>query len=286
MTLGAESRARLAGTMAAPDDSSPWTDARHVARRRSPTLPFPAFPLPSRGFIMRRIIGSALTAAAVVLVVQPNVARAQDASRAVTDGGIAVKGWAGKIDSSEAAKGLVLENAKLVQEGNALHVTTGPAVTYWNPANVAKGNYTVKATFTEPKYMSLNNHPHPYGIVIGGNGLGTDKQSYLYCAAYGNGNFIVRGFGPSAFQVNGRRGEAHAAVNKAAGPGQPVTQEIAVTVTSDNVQCSINGTVVGTYPKADLIAAGKLTSTDGVYGIRFAHNTEALVTGLTMTKGK
>jgi hypothetical protein len=27
-----------------------------------------------------------------------------------------------------------------------------------------------------------------------------------------------------------------------------------------------------------------LKSTDGVYGIRFAHNTEATVTGLAMTK--
>ena len=45
--------------------------------------------------------------------------------------------------------------------------------------------------------MNANSHPHPYGIVIGGNDLGTPQQSYLYCSAYGNGNFIVRGFGPS-----------------------------------------------------------------------------------------
>jgi hypothetical protein len=62
--------------------------------------------------------------------------------------------------------------------------------------------------------------------------------------------------------MNGRRGETNAAVNKAAGPGEPVTQEIAVTVTSESVQCAINGTVVASYPKADLVAAGKLASTD------------------------
>ena len=50
-----------------------------------------------------------------------------------------------------------------------VQVTTGPAVAYWNPANKATGDYTVKATFTEPKYMNLNSHPHPYGIMIGGN---------------------------------------------------------------------------------------------------------------------
>ena len=57
-----------------------------------------------------------------------------------------------------------------------------------------------------------------------------------------------------------------------------------MSVNGDNVTCSVNGTVVGTYKKADLVAAGKLKSTDGVYGIRFAHNTEATVTGLAMTK--
>ena len=73
-------------------------------------------------------------------------------------------------------------------------------------------------------------------------------------------------------------------MNKAAGPGEPVTQEIAVSVRGDKVECAINGTVVGSYNKADLVADGRLKSTDGVYGIRFAHNTEALVTGLTVTK--
>jgi hypothetical protein len=50
------------------------------------------------------------------------------------------------------------------------------------------------------------------------------------------------------------------------------------------VTCAINGTVVGTYDKAQLVTAGKLKSTDGIYGIRFAHNTEATVSDLKMTK--
>jgi hypothetical protein len=130
----------------------------------------------------------------------------------------------------------------------------------------------------------VNNHAHPYGIVIGGNDMGTPQQSYLYCAAYGNGNFIVRGFGPDPFQMNGGRGAASPAVNRAAGRGQAVSQTIAVSVRGDNVTCNINGTDVATYTKADLVTAGKLKSTDGVYGIRFAHNTDGIVTGLAMTK--
>ena len=150
---------------------------------------------------MRLVHGSALVAALALAVPALIGAQAQtETARKVEGGGISVAGWTGKIDDGEAKAGQVLNNAKLAMDGAALHVTTGPAVTYWNPANKAAGNYTVKATFNEPKYMNLNDHPHPYGIVIGGNDLGTPQQSYLYCAAYGNGNFIVRGFGPSRFR--------------------------------------------------------------------------------------
>jgi len=222
----------------------------------------------------------------LMLVPTPNFAQGgqTETSRGVAGGGVLIVGWTGQIDAKEQAAGLTLKSAKLSKEGDGLHVITGPAVTYWNPANVATGDYTVKATFREPKYMSLNNHPHPYGLMIAGNDLGTDQQSYLYCAAYGNGNFIVRGFGPAPFQMNGPRGSADAAVNKAAGVGEPVTQEIAISVKGDKVECAINNKVVASYDKAALVTAGKLKSTDGVYGIRFAHNTEAIVTGLTLTK--
>lgn len=233
---------------------------------------------------MLRMHAFALATAAVLFAPLAGAAHAQDASRAAAGGGIHVPGWQGRIDANEERAGQKLENAKLVREGQALHVTTGPAVAYWNPSNVATGNYTVRATFREPSYMSLNNHPHPYGLFIGGSDMGTENQRYLYCAAYGNGNFIVRGFGPAAFQVNGRRPEANAAVNKAAGQGQPVTQEIAINVTDDRVECEINGTVVGSYPKSEIVGEGKIASTDGIYGIRFGHNTEAVVTGLTMNR--
>ena len=210
-------------------------------------------------------------------------AASPEASTVVAGGGITVAGWTGKIDPKEEESGQVLSNAKLEGTASALHVTTGPAVVYWHPSNTASGDYTVKATFREAQYMSINDHPHPYGIFIGGNDMGTASQSYLYCAAYGNGRFIVRGFGPASFQVNGR-GEAHASVNKAAGVGQPVTQDIAVSVRGDKVECAINGTVVGSYDKASIVTAGRLKSTDGIYGVRFGHNTDGTVTGLTLSK--
>lgn len=206
-----------------------------------------------------------------------------DGSRAVSDGGIKAAGWEGKIDANEEKAGMTINDAKLSKEGDSIHIITGPAVSYWKTGDKASGDYTVKATFLEPKYMNLNTHPHPYGVFIAGNDVGTPNHTDLYCAAYGNGTFIVRGFGPAPFPMNGR-GEANDAVHKAAGKGEPVTQEVALSVRGGKVECSINGTVVASYDKSTLVADGKLKSTDGAFGLRFAHNTEVTVTGLTMTK--
>jgi hypothetical protein len=231
-----------------------------------------------------RLIQSFSVVALAAVILAPALRAQGEVSRTVQGGGISVPGWTGKIDANEEKAGQALQNAKFTQAGADLHITTGPAVTYWNPANKASGNYTVKATFTEPKYMNLNNHPHPYGLIAAGNDLGGAGQSYLYCAAYGDGTFIVRGFGPAPFRVNGAQPQASPAVHKAAGVGAPVTQEIAISVKGDRLECSINGTVVGGYDKPALVTDGKLKSLDGVYGLRFAHNTEVTVSGLTVTK--
>jgi hypothetical protein len=257
---------------------------------------------------MRLMKGSilvlAMTVAAVPAIRAQQAAGAaqapQETSKAVKDGGIKVAGWQGKMDDSRENVGLTVDSARLVAEGKDLHVTTGPSMTYWNPANKATGDYTVKATFTESDFQGLNSHPHPYGIVIAGNDLGTPKQSYLYCGAYGDGRWIVRGFGEpqptdppaaqysaaatGAFAMNGGRGTADPAVNKAAAVHSPVTQEIAMSVKGDKVSCTINGKEVASYTKAELVTKGKLTSTDGMYGIRFGHNTDAVVKGLTLVK--
>ena len=215
-----------------------------------------------------------------------NITAQEGPSTTVAGGGILVKGWTGKIDAKEAAAGATINSAKFVKEGDAFHITTGPAVTYWDPKNIATGDYTISATFREPKYMSINDHPHPYGIMIAGNDLGTDKESYLYCAAYGSGKYIVRGFGPAPFQLSGKAPTEDPAVNKAAGVGQPVTQDIAITVKGNNVSCAINNKVVATYDRSAVVTPGKLKSTDGVYGIRFAHNTDAFVTNFKMTNAR
>jgi len=234
---------------------------------------------------MRFVSATALGLAGALLVAQVHAQQA-DPSRKVAGGGITAAGWKGKVDAGEAAKGGKIEDSKFAQVGSEFRINNGPAAIYWNPAQTASGSYTVSATFTEPKYMSSMDHPHPYGIFIAGNKLETDQASLLYCTPYGTGTFIVRGFGPAPFRVNGAgggRGTANDAIKKAE-TGGSVTQEVAWVVTPEKADCKINGVVVGSYPKADLVGAGKLESLDGIAGIRAAHNVDFNVTNWKITK--
>ena len=228
---------------------------------------------------MRLVQGSAI-ALAVALAIPAVHGQQPDADRKVAGGGIAVPGWQGQIDAGAAKKGATINDSKFVKQGDALHLTVGPAATYWNPANTASGDYSVKASFKQPK--SSSDHPHPAGVFIGGKNLGTDKQSYMYCTAYGDGMFLVRAFnGPTATTVTKR--QAHEAVHKAAADGS-VTNEVGWTVKGDRAECVINGTSVAGFNKADIVGPGKLESTDGVYGIRVSHNMDVVVSGFGAAK--
>ena len=236
---------------------------------------------------MRRVYATTfaiVTALSVVsMAAQQAAPQAADPSRKVAGGGITAAGWKGKVDANEAAKGGKIEDSKFAQAGSEFRINNGPAAIYWHPAQTASGSYTVSATFTEPKYMSSNDHPHSYGIFIAGNKLDTDQASLLYCTPYGNGTFIVRGFGPAPFRVSPGRSVPHEAIKKAE-PAGSITQEVAWVVTPEKAECKINGVVVASYPKAELVGPGKLESLDGIAGIRVAHNVDVNVSNWKITK--
>jgi hypothetical protein len=202
-----------------------------------------------------------------------------DADRKVAGGGVTVPGWQGKADVGNR-QGLTVNDSKFGPEGSNFRLTTGPAALYWNPANSAKGDYSVKATFTEPKQSFT--HPHPFGLFIGGSALDTDAADALYCAAYRNGTYIVRGFsGGKRFDVVGKPAP-HDAVKKAAGPDDQVVQDVSWNVSGDKIECVVNGASVWSGTKADVTGAGKLASTDGVVGIRVSHNSDAIVSNFAL----
>ena len=205
---------------------------------------------------------------------------AQDADRSVAGGGIKAAGWQGKVDPNAAKQGKSINDSKFVQEGNVLRLTIGPAAIYWNPKNTAKGDYTVKATFAESKVTS--NHPHPYGVFIGGSNLESEQPSLMYCVAYGDGSFLVRQFSGGAVNTLAKK-QPHEAVRKAGTDGS-VTNQVGWRVKGGRAECLINGTAVAGFDAGEIVGAGKLASTDGIAGIRVSHNLDVAVSDFAVAK--
>ena len=88
------------------------------------------------------------------------------------------KGWKMRVDRSTSASDPDAPGEiKFVTMGTGFHATNPQAAVYWNPANTATGNYTLKGTFT---LMKPSGHSNYYGLVFGGNGLEGAEQSYTY----------------------------------------------------------------------------------------------------------
>lgn len=224
---------------------------------------------------MRRLFALAVAAALVT-----TSAAAQDADRSVKDGGIKVAGWKGRVDRRPASQGKSVADSKLVTEGGALRLSVGPAGNFWNDANVAKGDYTVKATFKEHKMAA--SHPHSYGVFIGGADLESPTETLMYCIAYGNGTYSVKTFHGEKVTTLVDRAESPAL--KKAGANGEATNEIGWRVQGGKASCVINGTSVKSFEQAEVVAADKLKSLDGTYGIRVSHNLELTVSGLAASK--
>lgn len=225
---------------------------------------------------MRLVYAAAVAVAAALLVPAGLGAQQQDADRSVAGGGIMIDGWKGRVDARPAGQGMSVNDSKLMMMGDAIHAEIGPASIYWNPAYTASGNYTVKATIKEMK-TDLG-HPHPAGLFIGGKNLEGDNYQYLYCTVYGTGEFLVNEFtGAGARPTSRAERQAHAAVNKPAADGS-ATNEVAWRVTANRAECLVNGTVVAGFDRS------ALGSTEGIAGLRFSHNMDAMISGFAIER--
>ena len=213
--------------------------------------------------------------AVALLATASTAAAAQDADRSVANGGIKIASWSGRVDRKPAAAGKTINDSRLVMENGALRLSVGPAGNFWNPANTASGDYEVMATFKELKMTA--SHPHSYGIFIGGKDLQSDSETLMYCIVYGNGTYSIKTF-HGATVTTLVNTEASPALHTADANGES-TNQLAWRVRGGRASCVINGTEVKALEPAQFIAADKLTSTDGVYGIRVSHNLELVISG-------
>ena len=185
------------------------------------------------------------------------------------------EGWMVRIDRSTNAQDPDDNpNLKFVTMGKGMHVTGGPAGTFWNPKNMASGNYTLKATFNLAK---PSGHTNYYGLVFGGEDLGGPKQNYLYFMVAQNGTYaIIHRAGDATHDI--QRGK-HDAIRVPGADGRS-SNALEVRVTGDKISYVVNGTEVHTTPKSGMTA-----KTDGLVGIRVNHQLDVHIDGFEVTKG-
>lgn len=219
----------------------------------------------------------ALLAAAAPLRAQARVKveKEQDPTHKVS-GGVSAPGWRVRVDDKDAKRGMGPADVKFVAMGNGHHVTSGPAAIYYDPKDVASGEYTVSATFTQTRAPA---HPEAYGLFVGGADLPDTTESYLY--------FLVRGDGK--YLINHRAGTAvHKIVDWTANPAvKPqdakgtATNALAIHVGRDSASFLVNGKTVRSFSRAQLYG----TMPAGQAGIRVNHNLDVHI-GNFVVKGQ
>lgn len=185
-------------------------------------------------------------------------------------------GWQMRVDrSTNAADPDDVPDVKFVTMGQGFHVTTGPAVVVWNPANTATGAYTLKGRFRLTKPSGHNNY---YGLVFGGGDLAGAGQNYLYFLVGQNGTFIVNHrAGDQVHQVQSRT--PHAAIARPDSASGSSVNTLEVRVGADKIDYVVNGQVVHTTPKAGMTAR-----TDGIWGARVNHLLDVHIDQLAVSK--
>lgn len=183
-------------------------------------------------------------------------------------------GWKMRLDHSKSAQDPDDKSGvTFMAMGKAFHVAGGPAGVYWNPANTAAGNYTLKGSFT---LLKPSSHTNYYGLVFGGKGLEGADQQYTYFTVAQNGTFLIKQRkGEDTKDVKGYTQNAAVKTPDASGKSVNVLE---VRVAGDSVSYVVNGTVVHTTPKS------ALSATDGTVGFRVNHVTEVQVDGFEVQK--
>jgi hypothetical protein len=188
----------------------------------------------------------------------------------------APKGWKLRVDRSTSASDPdAAGDIKFVATGSGFHATNPQAAVYWNPANTATGNYTVRGTF---KLMKPSGHTNYYGLVFGGSDLESATQKYIYFVVAQNGTWLIKVRDGDATTKSVSEKTPNEVVTKPDASGTS-TNALEVRVLADKIEYVVNGTVVTTTPKTGLTAA-----TDGIYGIRINHQLEVQVDGFAVSK--
>jgi hypothetical protein len=185
-------------------------------------------------------------------------------------------GWKQRVDRSTNASDPDAAGAiKFVTMGAGFHATNPQAAVYWNPANTAKGTYTIKGRFT---LVKPSGHTNYYGLIFGGSELEGPNQAYLYFVVAQDGTWLIKRRAGDATTEAITPKTPSDAVRKPGADGSSVN-DLEVRVLADKIDYVVNGTVVHSTPRTGVTA-----KTDGIYGIRINHLLEVQIDGFGIAK--
>jgi hypothetical protein len=216
---------------------------------------------------MKRYLG--LAAVAVVVAGIAVSAQSQLSSAA---------GWKQRIDlSTEASDPDPAGDVKFTAVSGGFHTANPKAAVFYHPSNTASGTYTLKGTFAQ---NARSSHVNYIGFVFGAKDLAGPTESYTYfLVAPQNGTYLVKqrtGAGNNDTKDVVARAQSPAIVQLDASGKASNTLE--VRVLADKIDYVVNGTVVGSTPKAGI-------TTDGIWGLRVNHALpDVSITALSVSK--
>jgi hypothetical protein len=183
-------------------------------------------------------------------------------------------GWKVRADrSTNASDPDAAGKIQFTAMGGGFHAVNPQAAVYWHPSNMAKGTFTLKASFT---LNQPSGHTNYYGLVFGGSGLEGPQQNYLYFLVAQDGTFLVKRRVDDAKTEDVVGKTVNAAIKKPDASGKSAN-DLEVRVQADKVDYVVNGTVVGSTPKTGL-------TPDGIYGMRVNHLLDVQINGLSLAK--
>ena len=228
----------------------------------------------------------AALAIAAPLAAQQQAGKA-DPTNKVKGSGTLPSGWMMRYDPTRPGQPAPAANeVNFVTMGPGFHFTTGPAAIYYNPKDVASGEYSVTATFGQRKSLGHE----AFGIFIGGKNLQDSTQSYTYlvvkpCRSRGDCKEAGAVLGEVLISQRSSDGRPtalfpiahHDAVNVDDPNDGHATNKLTIHVAKDTVHFIVNDKLVAAFPKSKV-------PTDGQAGIRINHNIDVHVDWKGVTK--
>lgn len=178
-----------------------------------------------------------------------------DPDRVVSAKGKFPAGWNVRPDRGTA------DQLMFTQTADVYHFTMGSAGTFYNSAWMKSGDYKFSARLTQKAAPS---HPISYGLMIGGNNLAGDMQTYSYFLVRNQGEYFVANREGNARPTTVVNWTANPAIVKQGDDGRQ-TNTLGIQVQDDNVIFTVNGVEMTRLPKSKV-------HTDGLFGFRIGHN--------------